>query len=340
MSTSARVNHEAQFYRMEGQKARCLLCPHGCLIGEGLRGICGVRKHIGQRLYALTYGFASSVHPDPIEKKPLYHFLPGTTALSLGSVGCNLSCLHCQNYSISRADPTDSSMNEVTPEDIVRYAEDAGAQSISWTYNEPTIWHEFTTAASKEAHRSGLRTSYVTNGYIEEDPLRDLKGTIDAMNIDVKAFNEEFYKRVCGGRLEPVKRACEIAHELGIHIELTYLVIPGHNDSEGEISAFSEWVRDRLAVSVPVHFSAFHPDYRLRDAPRTPLATMEMAYDTASRAGLVFVYIGNVFAGDKEDTVCPVCGSKAVERDGFSVTRMSLHDGCCGECGASLNIIV
>ena len=340
MSTSARANHEAQFYKMEGQKARCLLCPHGCLISDGKRGVCGVRELMGQKLVALTYGLASSIHPDPIEKKPLYHFMPGTTALSLGSVGCNLSCLHCQNYSISRARPSDSSLTEVTPEDVIRYAQDAGARSISWTYNEPTIWHEFTTVASKVAHDSGLRTSYVTNGYIEEDPLRELKGVIDAMNIDVKSFSEEFYKRICGGRLEPVKRACETAHEMGIHIELTYLVIPGHNDGEEEMASFSEWVRDDLAVSVPVHFSAFHPDYRLRDAPRTPLATMERAYDVARRVGLEFVYIGNVFAGDMDDTTCPKCGGKAVERDGFSVTRMSMRDGRCAECGTSLNMIV
>lgn len=340
MSTSGFGNTEALFYTLEDGKVRCGLCPHSCLIPEGKRGLCGVREHRAGKLYALTYGLASSIHPDPIEKKPLFHFLPGSTSISFGSVGCNLSCKHCQNFSISTAGPEDMRLTRVTLHEVVEYARSAGAKSISWTYNEPVIWHEFTAAASKVAHDAGLKTVYVTNGFIQEPPLRELRGLIDAMNIDVKAFRETFYKRVCGGRLAPVLRACEVAHELGIHIELTYLIIPGHNDSEDELKDFSEWVGNSLARDVPVHFSAFHPDYRLTSAPRTPVGTLVKAYDLARSAGLEFVYLGNVPVGDKDDTFCPKCGSLAVRREGFFVTDTNLREGRCGKCGAGLNIVV
>ena len=319
---------------------RCALCPHSCLIPEGRRGICGVRENREGKLYSLIYGLASSVHPDPIEKKPLFHFLPGTTSISFGSVGCNLSCLHCQNSSISRAGPDARGLTPITPADVVEYARFSNAKSVSWTYNEPVIWHEFTTAASKAAHEAGLRTVYVTNGFVQEEPLRELKGVIDAMNIDVKAFREEFYKRVCGGRLAPVLRACELAKELGMHVELTYLIIPGHNDGEDEIREFSEWVAGSMGAGVPVHFSAFHPDYKLTSVPATPVSTLLKAYGVARTAGLDFVYIGNVPVGDKDDTVCPKCRSLAVERDGFYVKYMGLREGKCGRCGADLGFVV
>jgi pyruvate formate lyase activating enzyme len=340
MSISDRANHEASHYESEGDKVRCLLCPHRCLISDGNCGLCGVRENRGGRLYSLIYGLASSIHPDPIEKKPFFHFMPGTTAISFGSVGCNLKCMHCQNYSISRASPLDMRLTSVTPGDVVRHARDAGAKSVSWTYNEPTIWHEFTTEASSVAHDAGLKTSYVTNGYISELPLEELKGVIDAMNIDVKAFREGFYKDVCGGRLAPVLHTCETAVKLGIHVELTYLVIPGYNDSEEEIRDFSLWVRDGLGRSVPVHFSAFHPDFKLTEAQRTPMSTMNRAYETASRAGLDFVYIGNVHAGDKGDTYCPKCGFTAIKREGFGVGHITSDGGNCTRCGEPLNLIL
>jgi len=340
MSTSVRGSHEASFYSKEGDRVRCGLCPHSCLISEGKRGLCGVREHRDGRLYSLIYGLASSIHPDPIEKKPLFHFLPGSTSLSFGSVGCNLSCMHCQNFTISRAKVDDSDLTEVTPEDVVRLARRSGARSISWTYNEPIIWHEFTTVASRAAHEAGLKTNYVTNGFIQEAPLRELKGVIDAMNIDVKAFTEAFYKRICGGSLAPVLRACEIALELGMHIELTYLIIPDHNDSEDEIKQFCSWVHDSLRKDVPVHFSAFHPDYRLTKVPRTPGGTMEVAYRSAKDAGLEFVYLGNVYAADKDDTFCPKCGSLVIEREGFWVRKTDIKDGRCGKCGGDLNLVM
>lgn len=340
MSISGHASKEASFWVREGEKVRCSLCPHRCAIADGKRGLCGVRENRNGKLYSLIYGKASSIHPDPIEKKPLYHFMPGTTSISFGSIGCNLFCMHCQNWSISKAKVGQVELTDITPADVVRYARESGANSVSWTYNEPTIWHEFTTVASRAAHEAGLKANYVTNGFINEEPLREFRGVIDAMNIDVKAFSEGFYKRVCGGSLAPVLRACEVAREIGIHIELTYLVIPEHNDSETEISGFCRWVASSLGKEVPVHFSAFHPDYKLTTVPRTPEKTLMTAYDIARRSGLEFVYLGNIWAGDKDDTYCPKCGTKVIDREGFWVRRTNLRGDRCGKCGSSLNLVL
>ena len=288
----------------------------------------------------MIYGLASSIHPDPIEKKPLFHFLPGTTSISFGSIGCNLFCQHCQNFTISRAKFGQFDLTPITPDDVVRYARNTGSSSVSWTYNEPTIWHEFTTVASKAAHAAGLRTNYVTNGYIQEAPLRELKGVIDAMNIDVKAFREQFYKEICGGTLAPVLKTCEVAVELGIHVELTYLIIPEHNDSMNEISEFSKWAVDSLGAEVPIHFSAFHPDYKLTRVPKTSEKTLTQAYEQARRSGAEFVYLGNVFAGDKDDTYCPKCGTRVIEREGFWIQSANLKGNKCGKCGSDINLVV
>jgi len=341
MSTSAQGSDgEARFYTREGDRVRCSLCPHSCLIADKKRGLCGVRENRSGRLYSLIYGMASSIHPDPIEKKPLFHFLPGSTSLSFGTIGCNLFCMHCQNYEISRAKTGDLHLTPISPSEVVEMAKAAKATSISWTYNEPTIWHEFTTVASKAAHSAGLKTVYVTNGYIQEKPLRELKGIIDAMNIDVKGFRDEFYKAICGGKLEPVLQACELAVDLGIHVELTYLIIPEHNDSEKEIGDFCKWSFDKLGANIPIHFSAFHPDYKLKGVPRTPSQTMSTAYDVAKKAGMEHVYLGNVFAGDRDDTFCPKCGTRVIDRDGFWIKSMNLVEDRCGNCGANLNLVI
>ena len=339
MNTSARERHEASFWAKEGDKVRCALCPHACLIADGKRGLCGVRENDDGTLYSLIYGLASSIHPDPIEKKPLFHFLPGTTSISFASVGCNLFCRHCQNFTISRARFGELDLTRITSEDVLRYADTTNSRSVSWTYNEPTIWHEFTSEASKAAHKVGLKTVYVTNGYIQEGPLRDLKGVIDAMNIDVKGFTEKFYKGVCGGRLEPVLRSCEVAVELGIHLEVTYLIIPGFNDSPVEVDKFCKWAVESLGNQIPIHFSAFHPDYKLTEVPRTSESTLEMAYERAKAAGSQFVYLGNIHAGERDDTFCPKCGTMVIERDGFWVRRTNLKGNKCGTCGSDLYLV-
>lgn len=340
MSISERGRHEALFWAPEQGRVRCGLCPHSCLIADGKRGLCGVREARAGKLYSLIYGLASSIHPDPIEKKPLFHFLPGSTSISFGSVGCNLFCKHCQNFSISRARLGEFDLTDIDPEGVVRYASSTGSKSVSWTYNEPSIWHEFTSTASKAAHAAGYKTVYVTNGFIQEAPLRDLKGVIDAMNIDVKGFTESFYHDVCGGKLAPVLRSCEVAVELGIHVELTYLIIPGHNDAKDQLDGFCKWVVNSLGANVPVHFSAFHPDYRLTSVPPTPRGTMTDAYERAKAAGLEFVYLGNIHAGERDDTFCPKCNTRVIAREGFRVQSTNLNGNKCGKCGGDLNLVV
>ena len=331
--------HEAKFWKKEGDKTACYLCPHHCRLNEGKYGICGVRQNQGGKLYSLIYGRASGVHIDPIEKKPLFHFLPGEPILSLGSVGCNLRCQHCQNFSISQAKVQETHLEGMRPEDVSRIAMENGCRAIAYTYNEPTIWHEFTYDASKIAKEKGLRTVYVTNGFIEEEPLREIAPYLDAMNIDVKGFREDFYKNVCKARLEPVLKATILAHQLGIHIELTYLIIPGKNDSETEMRDFTQWVSKELAKSVPVHFTRFHPDYMMNDVPATPVKTLSLARGIAKEEGLKFVYTGNYLSEDGEDTRCPKCGALIIHRIGFNIKRVNFRGSSCPKCGEDLHIV-
>jgi len=237
------MKKEASFWnKIKGKKIQCKLCPHNCIIPDGKVGICGVRKNENGILYSMIYGSASSLGSDPIEKKPLYHFYPGTYAFSMGTVGCNFKCIYCQNYSISTANSSFTYIREITPQQVVKSAREYGCQGVSYTYNEPTIWHEFTLESAKLVKKEGIYTCYVTNGFINEEPLKELSKYLDAMNIDVKSFSDDFYKKMCKAKLQPVLNTCEIAKELGIHIELTYLVIPTYNDSISEIENFCNWI--------------------------------------------------------------------------------------------------
>ena len=322
----------------EKGKVACSLCAHRCVISPGKTGICGVRRNEGGVLKAVSYGKVSSMGPDPIEKKPLYHFLPGSRAFSFGSIGCNFRCDYCQNHSISQ-EYSLRGLRDVEPEEVPGLAGSYSCQSVSWTYNEPTIWYEFTLDSSKLAKSSGLATSYVTNGYITEEALRELSPYLDAMNIDIKAFTEDFYRKRSKARLQPVLDTCVLARELGIFIELTYLVIPGQNDTADELKAFCKWVHDSLDPNVPVHFSRYHPDYKFSEAQATPIETLLMAHRTAKEAGLNFAYLGNVRHLDEENTYCPSCGELVVERLGFHVTKNFTKDGKCSQCGTDLNIV-
>jgi pyruvate formate lyase activating enzyme len=290
-------------------------------------------------LYSLIYGSASSLAADPIEKKPLYHFYPGTYAFSMGTVGCNFKCSHCQNYSISTADPDSYYLREITPEDVVKIAKEYGCQGVSYTYNEPTIWHEFCLDSAKLVKKAGLYTCYVTNGYITEEPLRELSSCLDAMNIDVKAFTDDFYRKICKAHLEPVLKTCELAKDLNIHIELTYLVIPGYNDSLDEIKAFCKWVVEKLDNNIPVHFSRFHPDHNMIKVPITPMETLQKIYHTAKETGILYTYLGNVIHGNYENTSCPKCGNFCIKRIGYSIITDGFKDGKCTRCGYALPII-
>jgi len=334
------MKKEARFWKaLSDSKIQCSLCSHYCKIDNEKVGICGVRKNENGRLFSLIYGSCSSIAVDPIEKKPLYHFYPGTKALSLGTVGCNFKCKHCQNFGISTAGPDFSYMKEITPEMTVDLARQYSCQGIAYTYNEPTIWHEFNFDSAKLAKKNDLYTTYVTNGYISEEPLLELSSVLDAMNIDVKAFTNDFYKKVCKARLKPVLDTCVLAKELGIHIELTYLVIPSYNDSFGEVEEFCKWVVEKLGKDIPIHFSRFHPNHNLTNVPRTPMETMLKVYEIGKKVGILYCYLGNVPAGDYENTICPKCGNICVERNGFFVKNSGLKGNKCSKCGFSLSLI-
>jgi pyruvate formate lyase activating enzyme len=282
----------------------------------------------------------SSMNPDPIEKKPLYHFHPGTRSLSFGTVGCNFGCAHCQNWSISQAEPGSFRLRPLDPAMVPALARDMGCKGVSWTYNEPTIWYETTLEGSRAAVEEGLYTNYVTNGYIQEGPLREIAPVLGAMNVDVKAFREEFYKEVCKARLRPVMDTCELARELGIFLELTYLIIPDLNDSDEEFQGFASWVRDRLGRDTPVHFSRFHPDFKMTDRGRTPQSTMRNAVAHARSHGLEHVYVGNIHQPEDERTLCAACGAVLMERTGFSSRARFGPDGRCPKCGRGVPFVL
>jgi len=327
------------FYeKKEENRLRCLLCPHKCIIGQNKKGVCGVRKNIGGDLFSLIYGKASSINVDPIEKKPLYHFLPGTGALSLGTIGCNFKCDFCQNSSISQADFESFSLREIKPEEVVSLARRTDCQSIAWTYNEPTIWYEFTYRTSKLAKMKDLRTLYVTNGFIDEAPLRKIAPYLDAMNIDVKSFNNDFYRKIAGGSLDPVLSTCITAKALGIHIELTYLVIPGVNDDLSEIEDYLIWVKSKLGPDIPLHFSAFHPDYKMRDRSRTSKSKLKKIYSLAERIGHNYIYLGNVLSRTGRDTRCPDCGKIVIKRSYMGMEKNKLVQKKCPSCSKRISI--
>lgn len=334
------MKKQARFWESIGNNnVQCSLCPHNCKINNYKKGICGVRQNEDGRLYSLIYGSCSAVHEDPIEKKPLYHFHPGSIVFSLGSVGCNFKCDHCQNFEISTSFLTDVSINEIPPERAVELAKKHNCKGISWTYNEPIIWHEYSYDSAKLAKKEGLYTVYVSNGYINEEPLKEISRYLDAINIDVKAFNDDFYKKICKARLKPVLDACELAKKLGIHVEVTYLVIPSLNDSLDEIKGFCKWVVEKLGEDTPVHFSRFHPDYKMTDLPPTPIDTLHRIYDIAKSLGVLFPYLGNVPNGEYESTKCPSCNSIIVERYGFTTNITGLNKGRCNKCGRKIPII-
>jgi pyruvate formate lyase activating enzyme len=327
---------EAMLYEKEDAKVRCNICAHHCHITENGYGVCRTRQNIDGKLFTLIYSSVSSSHVDPIEKKPLYHFFPGALVFSLGTVSCNFRCKHCQNWNISAAKVGEVYTLEMPPEEAIRQTKKSGCDGIAWTYNEPTIWFEYTYDSAKLAKRDGLYTVYVTNGYISEEALNEIAPFLDAANVDVKAFSDSFYKKISGAKLEPVLETCERMQEKKIHLELTYLVIPGYNDSEEEIKKFSEWAVD-LNASTPVHFSAFYPAHLMLDVPPTGIETLEMAHGIAKEAGLEYVYLGNVPGHEYENTFCPECGELLIERTGYHV-RKRISKPECPECGRSINV--
>jgi pyruvate formate lyase activating enzyme len=323
---------------LDGGKVACSLCGHGCIIPAGGHGLCRVRQNRGGKLYALTYGRYSGVSPDPIEKKPLYHFMPGTRTLSFGSVGCNLKCQFCQNYEISN-EWTLAQTREISPEAVPSMVARQGCKSVSWTYNEPTMWYEFTLDASRQLRAAGIPTVYVTNGFMSEGALRELAPSLDAMNVDVKAFTEEFYKELTNGRLDKVMETCSVAKSLGIWLELTNLVIPTKNDDEGDLRRMARWIMDKLGPDVPLHFSRYHPDYKMLDLRHTPVETLQRAREIAREEGLRYVYIGNVQSMDGENTHCHSCGALLIARMGYHVADKIPGGVACPKCGTKAAIV-
>lgn len=321
---------------LDDEWVRCLLCPRECVVPPGRRGHCEVRENRGGVYYTLVYGNPCAIHVDPIEKKPFYHFLPATTAFSIATAGCNLDCKFCQNWHISQARPEELTNYDLSPADLVDAAVRSGCPSIAYTYSEPTIFFEYMLDCARIAHERGLRNVYHSNGFINEGPLRELCRYLDAANVDLKGMSEEYYKEMTGGGLAPVLRTLRVLVEEGVHLEITTLIVPGRNDDDEMIRRECEWIAENLGPDVPLHFSRFHPQHRLTDVPPTPVEVLERARETATAAGLRFVYIGNVPGHEANSTYCPGCGATVVARVGYSVDVLGLTEGACNRCGATI----
>ncbi len=332
---------EARFYRKaEEQAVDCHLCAHRCHIAEDKRGFCRVRENDGGTLYSLVYGRLIARHMDPIEKKPLYHFLPGTRAYSIATPGCNFRCSFCQNWRISQTDVAQrfESLGYAEPEQTVQAAVRGGAASIAYTYTEPTIFMEYALDCAELAQQEGVRNVFVTNGYETPEAVEAMAGLIDAANVDLKAFTDEFYRNYCKARLQPVLDSIRNMHEAGIHVEVTTLVVPGQNDSEEELRGIVEYLAD-VSPDIPWHISRFQPSYKETELPATPVATMERAGELAEEAGLRYVFLGNVLTAEGQNTRCPGCGKVLIRRSGFARPEMAVEEPECPDCGEPLPIV-
>jgi len=354
------------YQKLKNKTVRCQLCSHRCLIPNGKRGICSVRENKNGTLYSLVYGLAIAANVDPVEKKPLFHFLPGSQTFSIATAGCNFRCSFCQNWDISQISKGLKGQivgQELPPKKVVAKALETGCHSISYTYTEPTIFFEYAIDTAKLAHQAGLANIFVTNGYQTPETIKAMKGLIDAANIDLKSFSDEFYQKICGARLQPVLDSIKLMHNSKIWIEVTTLVVPGQNDSSAELTKLAKFLAE-ISKDIPWHISRFHPDYQMADGLPTPEKTLEVAYQIGKKAGLNYVYLGNVITEDKESTYCPRCGRLAVRRIGYDVEILAVDKprgsprlergnrlssgagvpafkrGRCGKCGESLNIIL
>lgn len=325
------MEKEASYYESsEDEKVKCHLCGHNCLIEPSGRGICGVRENRDGNLYSLNYGAAVAASADPIEKKPLFHFLPSTKAFSIAAAGCNMSCDFCQNHRISRVEETIPG-SDLPPEQVVSEASDRNCKTIAYTYSEPTVFFEYAYDTSRLAREEGLYNVFVTNGFMEETPLREIEPYLDGCNLDLKSFSQEFYKSITGAGLERVLENIKLINELGIWLEITTLIIPGFNDSEEELGEIAGFIAD-VDPSIPWHISRFRPAYRMKDRSATPIEKMRSAKRAGEEAGLEHIYMGNV-PGSCEDTICPDCGQVLIERFGFRVEGNALREGKCPNCG-------
>ena len=332
---------EAYLYEpVEDQKVKCNLCSHRCVIKEGRRGICAVRENRSGTLMTLVYDKAIARHVDPIEKKPLFHFLPGTLSYSIATVGCNFRCQFCQNADIAQM-PVDHKGvimgDAVTPQEVVAAAEKSNCRSISYTYTEPTIFFELAYDTAKIAHERGIRNVFVTNGYMTAEALEMIEPYLDAANVDLKAFNERYYKDLCAARLKHVQATLKRMKSYGIFVEVTTLIVPGLNDDRTELKELAEFITHDLGTDTPWHISRFHPTYKLTDRPPTPVKILTEAREIGLNAGLKYVYTGNVPGNSGENTFCPACGETVIERWGFQVGAVRIKEGRCALCDTQID---
>ena len=329
----AQFTAEARYYeKLPNRKIKCVLCPRECVIDDRERGYCGTRENRGGKYYTLVHSRVCTAHVDPIEKKPFFHFLPGSRSFSLATAGCNVNCKMCQNWEISQVRPEQIPSLYMPPPQVAALAQRNQCASIAYTYSEPVVFFEFMADAAVAARAAGVKNVVVTGGYIKPDPLKELCQKVDAIKVDLKAFSEKFYQEVVNGELRPVLDALVMIRKLGVWCEIVYLVIPTLNDSDAEFRGLAKWIRANLGLDVPVHFSRFHPEYLLKNLPVTPAATLERAKAACDAEGLRYVYVGNVPGHPAEKTLCPKCRKVVVDREGYWVKAVNLNRGRCRNC--------
>lgn len=335
------MKKEALLYeKLEEKRARCKVCQRRCLIQPEKRGFCNTRENNDGKIYSLVYAASSSSAVDPIEKKPLFHFYPGSLVYSLGTIGCNLTCKYCQNWNISQAQIDTALTQKILPEEAIDITKKYGCKSIAWTYNEPTMWLEYTIDSAKIAQKEDIKTVYVTNGYMSTEALELIGPHLDAANVDLKGMSDRFYRDLCNARLDPVLENILWMHEKGIHLEITNLIIPGYNDSEEDLNALIKFMTEDVGLEVPLHFSRFFPHYKMNDVSPTPVETIMKARNLALDAGMKYVYVGNV-QGYGESTICPMCGETLILRDGYRIGGINLDKkNRCPGCKTDIDIII
>ncbi len=328
---------EALYYeKLENRTVQCHICPRHCIILEGKRGFCGVRENREGVLYALSYGKLVSVHVDPIEKKPLFHFYPSTTAFSIATAGCNLRCKFCQNWEISQRKPEEVQYSYIEPSDLIKKVKEVGSPTIAYTYTEPTIFYEYMLETARLAKQEGIRNIMHSCGYINEGPLRELIPYMDAANIDLKGFSDDYYRKLSEASLTPVLNTLRILKKEKVHLEITNLLLPGFNDDPELIRRMCLWIKDYLGADTPLHFSRFFPMYKLLNLNPTPVESLERARRIALECGLKYVYIGNLAGHPAENTYCPLCGKLLIERRGYFILQNHIRDGKCEYCGEKI----
>lgn len=328
---------EADFYSLTPKGVKCLICPNECTVKLNELSECRNRQNIDSKLYTIAYGNPCAIHVDPVEKKPLYHFLPSSRAFSIATAGCNLACLNCQNWTISQFNPKETQNYDLMPEMVVNKCIESKCESIAYTYSEPITFYEYTYDTSVIAKKNGIKNILVSAGYINKDPLRKLSKVIDAANIDLKSFSESIYLNLNGGKLEPILNTLKILREENVWLEITNLVIPSWTDNFDMIKKMCDWLYDNNLDDAPLHFSRFHPMYKLKQLPATSFSALKRAYDIAIKAGIKYVYIGNVPGKDMQNTYCPNCKEMVIGRRGFKIISNNIVNSKCNNCEAVVN---